>query len=250
MRYTSIAGATLAVQVFIVLCALVGLGGVNVITLPWIAIMVLSLSVSLIMYLYGRYIIPVISRKLFNSPTYIGDAVVDGKYFLVTNHDTEDATEKCSGFSIIKLIPMYPATDMSEDEKKKLVKDVEALIYALPTEVEYGIFKIGDPNVKKLLDKIDREIASKKRAKDERAVAELVAEKERLLRSKPVAAIMFIKVFAKGSSVEEVKRKLDSLISQVESLAFSLRCYAMVLKDFDLRDFVEKEVVGQIVKLK
>ncbi|MEM4863197.1 MAG: hypothetical protein QW706_08485 [Candidatus Nezhaarchaeales archaeon] len=233
------------------------LGGVNVVTLPWLAVMTVALAVAMVFSLYGRYLLPVILRKM-GTKIYVGDGWIDDQYFIVTNYDSESGM-KYSGFSVVKLIPTTPSVDLRDDDKKLLLRNVESLILSLPSDVEYGIMKVMDPSIKRLLKKIESEIgkyyARKAGTKNpgvsskyDRKIADLERERERILKSNPVSGIIYVKVFAKGRTPEEVKEKLRRLIEQVSSTAHTIQCTYKVLSSLDLYDFIESQVVSRSVR--
>jgi len=233
------------------------LGGVNVVTLPWLAVMTVALAVTMICSLYGRYLLPVILRKM-GTKIYVGDGWIDDQYFIVTNYDSESGM-KYSGFSVVKLIPTTPSVDLRDDDKKLLLRNVESLILSLPSDVEYGIMKVMDPSIKRLLKRIESEIgkyyARKAGTKNpgvsskyDRKIADLERERERILKSNPVSGIIYVKVFAKGRTPEEVKERLRRLIEQVSSTAHTIQCTYKVLSSLDLYDFIESQVVSRSVR--
>jgi len=233
------------------------LGGVNVVTLPWLAVMTVALAVTMIFSLYGRYLLPVILRKM-GTKIYVGDGWIDDQYFIVTNYDSESGM-KYSGFSVVKLIPTTPSVDLRDDDKKLLLRNVESLILSLPSDVEYGIMKVMDPSIKRLLKRIESEIgkyyARKAGTKNpgvsskyDRKIADLERERERILKSNPVSGIIYVKVFAKGRTPEEVKERLRRLIEQVSSTAHTIQCTYKVLSSLDLYDFIESQVVSRSVR--
>jgi len=257
MRISSIAVSILLTMFIFYVLTIVSLGGINIVTLPWIAIMTLAIALVLIFAIFGRYILPVVFKK-FGIKIPLGDAYIDDKYFIVSNYDSE-AGYKYAGFSVIKLIPLTPSVDLKDEDKKLLLRNVESLILSLPTDIEYGIMKVLDPEIKRILKKIEHEISkyqSRKAAaknpgaasKYDLKISELEKERERILKSNPVSGIIYIKVFAKGNSAEEVKEKLRRLIEQVETSAHSIQCIAKVLSSFDLYDFVESQLVSRAVR--
>jgi len=257
MRISSISVSILMTMFIFYVLTVVSIGGINIITLPWIAIMTLGIAITLIFAMFGRYILPVIFRK-FGIKIPLGDAYIDDKYFIVSNYDTESGY-KYAGFSVIKLIPLTPSVDLKDEDKKLLLRNVESLILSLPTDIEYGIMKVMDPEIKRILKKIEHEISkyqSRKAAtknpgatsKYDLKISELEKERERILKSNPVSGIIYIKMFAKGNSAEEVKEKLRRLIEQVETSAHSIQCIAKVLSSFDLYDFVESQLVSRAVR--
>jgi len=256
MRISSIAVSILLTMFIFYVLTLVSLGGVNIVTLPWIAIMTLALAIVLVFAIFGRYILPVIFRKL-GVKIPLGDAYVDDKYFIVANFDSEGGY-KYAGFSVIKLIPLTPSVDLKDEDKKLLLRNVESLILSLPTDVEYGVMKVMDPEIKRLVRKIESEIKkyqSRKAAEKSGAaskydmkISELEKERERILKSNPVSGIIYIKVFAKGGSPEEVKEKLRRLIEQVETTAHTIQCIAKVLSTNDLYDFVEAQLISKTIR--
>ncbi|MEM2260941.1 MAG: hypothetical protein QXK24_00675 [Ignisphaera sp.] len=257
MKVSSISTSVLLIIFLFYILTWLNLGGVNVITLPWISLMTVALVIAMIFSLYGRYIIPIILRKL-GIKIYIGDGWIDDKYFIVTNYDSETGI-KYSGLSVIKLIPTTPSVDLREEDKKLLLRNIESLILALPSDVEYGIMKVMDPSIKKLLKKIETEIgkyyARKAGSKNpgvtskyDRKIADLERERERILKSNPVSGIIYVKVFAKGRTAEEVKEKLKKLIEQVSSSAHTIQCTYKVLNSLDLYDFIEAQLVSRSVR--
>lgn len=257
MRISSIAVSILLTMFVFYVLTILSLGGINYVTLPWIAIMTLALAITLIFALFGRYMFPVLFKR-FNVKIPLGDAYVDDKYFIVSNFDTESGL-RYAGFSVIKLIPVTPSVDLKDEDKKLLLRNVESMILALPTDVEYGVMKVLDPTIKRLLRKIEAEISkyqSRKAAiknpgaasKYDRLISELERERERILKSNPVSGIIYVKVFAKGRTPDEVKEKLKKLIEQVESTAHSIQCIPKVLSSLDLYDFVESELVSRAVR--
>jgi len=258
MRISSIAVSILLTMFIFYVFTILSIGGVNIVTLPWIAIMSLALAIVLVFALFGRYIFPVIFGKL-GIKIPLGDGYVDNMYFIVSNFDSEGGY-KYAGFSIIKLIPLTPSVDLKDEDKKLLLRNVESLILSLPTDIEYGIMKVLDPEIKRLLKKIEHEISkyqSRKAAagknpaatsKYDMKISELEKERERILKSNPVSGTIYIKVFAKGRTADEVKEKLRRLIDQVENLAHSIQCTAKVLKGFDLYDFVTAQLVSYTIR--
>lgn len=257
MRISSIAASILLTMFIFYIMIVMSLGGVNAVTLPWIALMTIGLSITLVFALFGRYLLPVILFK-FGIKIPIGDGYVDNKYFIVSNFDTESG-HTYSGFAVIKLIPTTPSVDLRDEDKKLLLRNVESLILTLPTDVEYGILKVMDPTIKRLLRKIEAEIAkyqSRKASlknpsassKYDRLISELERERERILKSNPVSGLIYLKVFAKGRTPEEVKEKLRRLIEQVETSAHSIQCIPKVIKGFDLYDFVEAQLISRAIR--
>jgi vacuolar-type H+-ATPase subunit F/Vma7 len=232
-------------------------GGVNPVTLPWITIMTVAMAFVLVFAVFGRYILPVIFRKL-GIKIPIGDGYIDDKYFIIVNFDTETG-EKFRGFSVIKLIPTTPSVDLKDEDKKLLQRNVESLILALPANIEFGIIKITDPMIKKLLNKLEQQIQKLQRPislkpgqplppSQQEKIAELQREKERIYKSNPVTGIMYIKVFAKGQTENELKNNLKQLIEQVETSAHSLQAFTKVLRGFDLFDFIEQQMLSQTIR--
>jgi hypothetical protein len=257
VRVSSIAVSVLLTMFIFYLLIIVSLGGVNAVTLPWVAIMTLALALTLIFAMFGRYLVPILMKKA-GIKIYIGDAYIDDQYFIVTNFDTESGY-RYAGFSVIKLIPTTPSVDLKDEDKKLLLRNVESLILTLPTDVEFGILKVMDPTIKRLLRKIEAEISkyqSRKASvknpgvasKYDRKIAELERERERILKSNPVSGVIYIKVFAKGRTAEEVKEKLRRLIEQVETSAHSIQSIPKVVRGFDLYDFVESQLVSRTVR--
>lgn len=258
MRISSIAVSVLLTMFIFYVLTLVSLGGINIVTLPWIAIMTLGLAVVLVFALFGRYIFPVIFKKL-GVKIPLGDGYIDDRFFIITNFDTESGF-KYAGFSVIKLIPVTPSVDLRDDDKKLLLRNVESLILTLPTDIEYGVMKVMDPAIKRLLKKIEAEISkyqSRKAAsgknpgvssKYDRLISELERERERILKSNPVSGLIYVKVFARGMTPEEVKERLRRLTEQVESSAHSIQCIAKVLRGFDLYDFIESQFVSRTIR--
>jgi len=258
MRVSSVVVSILLTMFIFYVLTILSLGGINIVTLPWIAIMTLALAIVLIFAIFGRYIFPIIFKKL-GVKVPLGDAYIDDQYFIVANFDTEGGY-KYAGFSVIKLIPVTPSVDLRDDDKKLLLRNVESLILTLPTDIEYGIMKVMDPEIKKLLRKIEAEIskyqarkaASSKNpgmsSKYDMKISELEKERERILKSNPVSGLIYVKVFAKGSTPEEVKDKLRRLIEHVETSAHSIQCISKVLRGFELYDFVEAQLVSRTVR--
>lgn len=257
MRVSFIAVSVLLTMFIFYVMTLLSLGGVNAVTLPWVSLMTIGLAITLVFALFGRYLVPIILNR-FGVKVPIGDGYVDDRYYIVSNFDTESGY-KYSGFSVIKLIPTVPSVDLKDEDKKLLLRNVESFILSLPTDIEYGIMKIMDPSVKHLLRKIEAEIAkyqARKAAmknpatasKYDRIISELERERERILKSNPVSGIIYLKVFAKGRTPEEVKERLRRLIEQVESLAHSIQCIPKVLRGFDLYDFIEAQLISRAVR--
>ncbi|MEM1695931.1 MAG: hypothetical protein QXU26_01890 [Thermofilaceae archaeon] len=257
MRVSAISTSVLLIVFLFYVLTWLNLGGVNVVTLPWLAVMTVALAVAMVFSLYGRYLLPVILRKM-GTKIYVGDGWIDDQYFIVTNYDSESGM-KYSGFSVVKLIPTTPSVDLRDDDKKLLLRNVESLILSLPSDVEYGIMKVMDPSIKRLLKKIESEIgkyyARKAGTKNpgvsskyDRKIADLERERERILKSNPVSGIIYVKVFAKGRTPEEVKEKLRRLIEQVSSTAHTIQCTYKVLSSLDLYDFIESQVVSRSVR--
>jgi len=257
VRVSSIAVSVLLTMFIFYIMTLVSLGGVNAVTLPWISLMTLGLALALVFALFGRYLIPVILVR-FGVKVPVGDGYVDDRYFIVSNFDTESGY-RYSGFSVVKLIPTVPSVDLRDEDKKLLLRNVESLILTLPTDVEYGVMKVMDPTIKRLLRRIEAEIAkyqSRKAtfknpaaaSKYDRIISELERERERILKSNPVSGIIYLKVFAKGRTPEEVKEKLRRLVEQVESIAHSIQCIPKVVRGFDLYDFVEAQLVSRAIR--
>ena len=257
MRVSSMAASILLTMFLVYILVVLSLGGVNIVTLPWIAIMTVSLAFTLIFALFGRYLLPIILAKL-GAKIPVGDGYVDDRYFIITNFDAETGP-RYAGFAVIKLIPTTPTVDLRDEDKKLLLRNVESLILSLPTDIEYGIMKVVDPTVKRLLRRIEAEIAKYHARKAtiknpgaashlDRKIAELERERERILRSNPVSGLIYIKVFAKGQTPEEVKEQLRRLVEQVESSAHSIQCITKVLRGFDLRDFIETQLLGRTVR--
>ncbi|MEM3964449.1 MAG: hypothetical protein QW584_01835 [Thermofilaceae archaeon] len=257
MRVSAISTSVLLIVFLFYVLTWLNLGGVNVVTLPWLAVMTAAIAVTMIFSLYGRYLLPVILRKM-GTKIYVGDGWIDDQYFIVTNYDSESGM-KYSGFSVVKLIPTTPSVDLMDDDKKLLLRNVESLILSLPSDVEYGIMKVMDPSIKRLLKRIESEIgkyyARKAGTKNpgvsskyDRKIADLERERERILKSNPVSGIIYVKVFAKGRTPEEVKEKLRRLIEQVSSTAHTIQCTYKVLSSLDLYDFIESQVVSRSVR--
>lgn len=257
MRVSAISTSVLLIVFLFYVLTWLNLGGVNVVTLPWLAVMTVALAVTMIFSLYGRYLLPVILRKM-GTKIYVGDGWIDDQYFIVTNYDSESGM-KYSGFSVVKLIPTTPSVDLRDDDKKLLLRNVESLILSLPSDVEYGIMKVMDPSTKRLLKRIESEIgkyyARKAGTKNpgvsskyDRKIADLERERERILKSNPVSGIIYVKVFAKGRTPEEVKERLRRLIEQVSSTAHTIQCTYKVLSSLDLYDFIESQVVSRSVR--
>lgn len=257
MRVSAISTSVLLIVFLFYVLTWLNLGGVNVVTLPWLAVMTAAIAVTMIFSLYGRYLLPVILRKM-GTKIYVGDGWIDDQYFIVTNYDSESGM-KYSGFSVVKLIPTTPSVDLRDDDKKLLLRNVESLILSLPSDVEYGIMKVMDPSIKRLLKRIESEIgkyyARKAGTKNpgvsskyDRKIADLERERERILKSNPVSGIIYVKVFAKGRTPEEVKEKLRRLIEQVSSTAHTIQCTYKVLSSLDLYDFIESQVVSRSVR--
>lgn len=257
MRVSAISTSVLLIVFLFYVLTWLNLGGVNVVTLPWLAVMTVALAVAMVFSLYGRYLLPVILRKM-GTKIYVGDGWIDDQYFIVTNYDSESGM-KYSGFSVVKLIPTTPSVDLRDDDKKLLLRNVESLILSLPSDVEYGIMKVMDPSIKRLLKRIESEIgkyyARKAGTKNpgvsskyDRKIADLERERERILKSNPVSGIIYVKVFAKGRTPEEVKEKLRRLIEQVSSTAHTIQCTYKVLSSLDLYDFIESQVVSRSVR--
>ena len=257
MRVSAISTSVLLIVFLFYVLTWLNLGGVNVVTLPWLAVMTVALAVTMIFSLYGRYLLPVILRKM-GTKIYVGDGWIDDQYFIVTNYDSESGM-KYSGFSVVKLIPTTPSVDLRDDDKKLLLRNVESLILSLPSDVEYGIMKVMDPSIKRLLKRIESEIgkyyARKAGTKNpgvsskyDRKIADLERERERILKSNPVSGIIYVKVFAKGRTPEEVKERLRRLIEQVSSTAHTIQCTYKVLSSLDLYDFIESQVVSRSVR--
>jgi len=257
VRVSAISTSVLLIVFLFYVLTWLNLGGVNVVTLPWLAVMTVALAVTMIFSLYGRYLLPVILRKM-GTKIYVGDGWIDDQYFIVTNYDSESGM-KYSGFSVVKLIPTTPSVDLRDDDKKLLLRNVESLILSLPSDVEYGIMKVMDPSIKRLLKRIESEIgkyyARKAGTKNpgvsskyDRKIADLERERERILKSNPVSGIIYVKVFAKGRTPEEVKERLRRLIEQVSSTAHTIQCTYKVLSSLDLYDFIESQVVSRSVR--
>lgn len=257
VRLSSVAVSILLVMFMFYVLTLTSMGGVNVVTLPWISIMTAALAATLIFAIYGRYVLPVIFKK-FGVKIPLGDGYIDDCYFIVGNYDTESGF-KYSGFSVVKLIPTTPSVDLRDDDKKLLLRNVESFILTLPSDIEFGIMRTIDPEIKKLLKKIESEIAkfqSRKgstknpglQSKYDRKIEELVRERERILKSNPMSSVIYIKVHAKGRSQDEVKEKLKNLIEQVESSVHSLQCIPKVIKYFDLQDFIEAQLISRAIR--
>jgi len=257
VRVSAISTSVLLIVFLFYVLTWLNLGGVNVVTLPWLAVMTVALAVTMIFSLYGRYLLPVILRKM-GTKIYVGDGWIDDQYFIVTNYDSESGM-KYSGFSVVKLIPTTPSVDLRDDDKKLLLRNVESLILSLPSDVEYGIMKVMDPSTKRLLKRIESEIgkyyARKAGTKNpgvsskyDRKIADLERERERILKSNPVSGIIYVKVFAKGRTPEEVKERLRRLIEQVSSTAHTIQCTYKVLSSLDLYDFIESQVVSRSVR--
>ena len=256
MRVSSVATSILLTMFVFYVMIFLSLGGVNYATLPWIAIMTLALAITLIFALFGRYILPIIFKR-FGVKIPLGDGYIDDRYFIVSNFDTESGP-KYAGFSVIKLIPTTPSVDLRDEDKKLLLRNVESMILTLPTDIEYGIMKVMDPEIKKLLKKINAEISkyqSRKSAiknpgaasKYDRLISELERERERILKSNPISGIIYVKVFAKGDTPDQVKENLKRLINQVETSAHSIQCIAKVLSGLDLFDFIEAQLVSKTI---
>ncbi|MEM1694427.1 MAG: hypothetical protein QXK07_04315 [Desulfurococcaceae archaeon] len=257
MKVSSISTSILLIMFLFYVLTWLNLGGVNVVTLPWIAIMTVALVIAMIFSLYGRYLIPIILKKM-GVKIYIGDGWIDDQYYIVTNFDSESAM-KYSGFSVVKLIPTTPSVDLRDDDKKLLLRNVESLILSLPSDVEYGVMKVMDPSIKRLLKRIESEISkyyARKAgtrnpgvsSKYDRKIADLERERERILKSNPVSGIIYVKVIAKGRTPEEVKEKLKRLIEQVCSTAHTIQCTYKVLNSLDLYDFIEAQIVSRSVR--
>lgn len=257
MRVSFIAVSVLLTMFMFYVMTLMSLGGVNAVTLPWVSLMTLSLALSLVFALFGRYLIPILLSRL-GVGVPVGDGYVDDRYFIVSNFDTETGY-RYAGFSVIKLIPTTPSVDLRDEDKKLLLRNVESLILTLPTDVEFGILKVVDPEIKRLLRRIEAEIAKYQARKAavrnpsaasryDRIIAELERERERILRSNPVSGLIYLKVFARGRSPEEVRERLRSLIEQVVTTAHSIQCIPKVVRGFDLYDFVEAQLVSRAVR--
>lgn len=257
MRISSITTSILLLIFLFYLLSWISLGGINAVTLPWMVIWTIFLVIALVMALYGRYLLPVLLHKL-GVKFYIGDGYIDGNYFIATNYDAEGAY-RYAGFSVIKLIPTTPSVDLRDEDKKLLLRNVESMILSLPSDVEFGIMKTTDPHIKKLLQKIENEIskyyARKAASKNpgsssryDRKIAELEKERERILSSNPVTGIIYIKVYSKARTVEELKENLKKLIDQAASLAHTIQCNYKVLSGFDLYDFIEAEGVSRVIR--
>lgn len=256
MKISNITSLLTLVMFIFYVFTIQSLGGVNAVTLPWIAIMTVALAVTIIFTLFGRYIMPTIMAKL-GFKIYIGDMVIYKRYAIIKDFDQESGPP-VAGFSVIKLIPSAPTVDMKEDDKRLLVKSVESFLLSIPTDTEFGILKIHEPILKKMIQRIRAEIkkveAKAERAKSaigyQRKLSALQEELERLQRSNPVSAIMFIKVIAKGMSEDDVKAELDKRITQIVSIAeHQLKCTTKVLEYLDLYDFIESELLGKVVRI-
>lgn len=246
----------LAVVVFVNL----GVSGINMVTLPWISIIILGLALSVVFGLYGRYILPIIFTR-FGVKIPIGDGYVDEKYVIIKNIDTDTGVSSVAGFSVIKLIPTTPSVDLPDKEKDTLLKNVESLLLSLPADSEYCVRKALDPYLKKLIKRMEDRIvklqakvtmSSKQGSRNEAISTELSAlmkEKERLLKSNPVTGLITVTVYATGKTEEEVKAKLRNLIEHIEMLSIQLQVTTRVLTWFDLYDFVEYRFMPKLVRV-
>lgn len=262
MKISQTANAIMMFMFLITVIIFVNLGstGINMVTLPWISITLLALAISFVFGLYGRYLLPIILSKL-GMKIPIGDGYVDDMYVIVKNIDTDTGVSSVTGFSVVKLIPSSPSVDLTDDEKKVLLKNVESLLLSLPADSEYCVRKAPDPYLKKLLKKLDERISkiqarmsmsSKAGGRNEALSTELNAllkEKERLLKSNPVTGIITVTLYATGKNEEEVKAKLKNLVQNIETISFQLQVNTKILRSFELYDFAEYRFMSKLVRV-
>jgi len=257
VRISGVITSVLLMMFIVYVFTFVSLGGVNIVTLPWIALMTFALALAVFFAVAGRYVLPWLF-KFFGIRYYIGSVEIDGPFAIIADFDSEGQGRRYRGFSVVKLIPTIPSVDMKEDEKKTLIRNTEAYLLSLPSDVEYGIIKTSSVEVQRLINQISSKIASieaKMRARQgaaaasyERQRSALQAELQRISSSRPVAAMIYVKVFAEGDSVAEVKSKLENLVVNIKNSASSLNCQAVELKGPDLHDFLELQAVSRILR--
>ena len=226
------------------------LGGISAVTLPWLTINVVALSIAIIIGIHGRVMIPLLIGRFVK--VHLGNGYVQDHYVIFENPEHRDSSIRYAGFSVIKVIPTIPVTDLKENERLQLLGQIESLFLAMPYDTEFGILKVVDPRIKNLINRIDKEIMTlehkaaraKNAARFERRIAELREEKLRIMQSKPVSAIIYFKVIAYGRTEEEVKKKLDLAIAQIDALKMALQANIMVLNMVDLIEFMRIQLTG------
>ena len=227
-------------------------------TLPYYVIASLLLIIGYIFAKYGDKIMPWIFTKL-KMRYYIGDLMIDGKYVIVKNYDSPEG-DTVTGFSVVKVVPLSPAVDAKDEEKKRLLREAEAFIRAVPTDTIYCIRKSMSTTVDEMLRTIKKEIAriqaKMARARNnpgamrmlEMRLSQLQKEFERISTSNPVGGTIYVKVFAKGRSEDEVKEKLDNMIEVIKTQVHSLNAIAIPLQSTQLHDLLRAELLGRAVK--
>ena len=196
----------------------------------------------------GRAIVMWIMSRL-GARISIGRIVVSDKYAFIYDSDTEQG--QIVGFSVVKLIPLIPTVDMDEDAKKVLLRNMESLV-SLPADLEYGVIKLSTPDVQRMLQRVTAQYAALSakaaRSKNPQAYMDklrtLEADKQRLVKSPPVVAVIYMKLYASGYTESEIKNKLDSYINQVKGIAQALQMDAKELRHVELIDFLHMQAIA------
>jgi hypothetical protein len=140
---------------------------------------------------------------------------------------------------------------MDEDAKKVLLRNMESLV-SLPADLEYGIIKLSTPDVQKMLQRVTAQYAALSakaaRSKNPQAYMDklrtLEADKQRLVKSPPVVAVIYMKLYTSGYTESEIKNKLDSYINQVKGIAQALQMDARELRHAELIDFLHMQAIA------
>jgi hypothetical protein len=213
-----------------------------------LALLTFAVALVILFAVAGRVIVMWIMSRL-GARISIGKIVVSDKYAFIYDSDTEHG--QIVGFSVVKLIPLIPTTDMDEDAKKVLLRNMESLV-SLPADLEYGVIKLSTPDVQKMLQRVTAQYAALSakaaRSKNPQAYMDklrtLEADKQRLVKSPPVVAVIYMKLYASGYTESEIKGKLDSYINQVKGIAQALQMDARELRHAELIDFLHMQAIA------
>jgi hypothetical protein len=213
-----------------------------------LALLTFAVALVILFAVAGRVIVMWIMSRL-GARISIGKIVVSDKYAFIYDSDTEHG--QIVGFSVVKLIPLIPTTDMDEDAKKVLLRNMESLV-SLPADLEYGVIKLSTPDVQKMLQRVTAQYAALSakaaRSKNPQAYMDklrtLEADKQRLVKSPPVVAVIYMKLYTSGYTESEIKGKLDSYINQVKGIAQALQMDARELRHAELIDFLHMQAIA------
>ena len=247
MRITFLLGSAFILELLAILFLILNLRAITIQTLPWIALVLSAFIISIPLTIYGKQLILFLCSLFHVKIPFTPDMYVDDKYVIVTRADSKFPYV---GFSVIKVIPLTPTVDMKDEEKLRIIKSLEALVYSLPAPLQYCMSKMPSKEVLSEIKKLQTELAryealaSKHRGLEARVEA-IRQELQRLRRSSIMVSGLYMKVYCSDFTEERVKECLEKMIASVVASVSQINARAEVLRYTDLWEYLELEKKGE-----